>query len=140
MLTSQAKLCSTDLQLKSKILGFSVAYTKKYDVAVKKLTCIERFHKKVETEVLDAMNNLQDEEKMAAIEKCMIVQAMGFKQGHWYKCPNGHPYVIGECGGAMEIAKCNECGAKIGGTHHSVLSSNQLASEMDGAANPAWPQ
>ncbi|XP_032455825.1 NFX1-type zinc finger-containing protein 1-like isoform X2 [Nasonia vitripennis] len=135
-----AALCIADLKFRKYILAsFLVEYTKKYDVVLKKLSCIKRFEKKVQSEVLDALNNLQNEEKTAVIEKCMIVQAMGFKQGHWYKCPNGHPYVIGECGGAMEVANCNECGAKIGGTDHRLLGSNQLASEMDGTAiNPAW--
>nr|CAD7194774.1 unnamed protein product [Timema douglasi] len=73
-------------------------------------------------------------------ERKEIVTAMGMKQGHWYKCPNGHPYVITECGGAMVVGKCNECGADIGGSNHRLLSSNQLASEMDGAVRPAWPR
>ena len=32
--------------------------------------------------------------------KDMIIKAIGLNSGHWYECPNGHPYVIGECGGA----------------------------------------
>lgn len=39
----------------------------------------------------------------------MIIKAIGLSSGHWYECPNGHPYVIGECGGAMEKTKCPEC-------------------------------
>lgn len=72
-------------------------------------------------------------------ERKQIVSAMGFKVGHWFKCPNGHYYVIGECGGAMQVSKCNECGAKIGGQNHALLPNNQLAREMDGAGAPAWP-
>jgi hypothetical protein len=49
----------------------------------------------------------------------------GSPSSHWYECPNGHPYFIGECGGAMEVAVCNECNAPIGGTGHSLLSTNQ---------------
>ena len=30
---------------------------------------------------------------------------MGLGQGHWFTCPNGHPYFIGECGGAMQTGK-----------------------------------
>jgi hypothetical protein len=30
-----------------------------------------------------------------------IMKAIGLDKGHWNKCPNGHFYVIGECGGAM---------------------------------------
>lgn len=65
---------------------------------------------------------------------------MGMTQGHWFKCPNGHIYVITECGGAMVQGKCNECGAAIGGGHHTLRSDNQLAREMDGATYPAWSE
>ncbi|KAG5836364.1 hypothetical protein ANANG_G00253830 [Anguilla anguilla] len=34
-------------------------------------------------------------------ERVMIVSAIGLPRGHWYKCPNGHVYAIGDCGGAM---------------------------------------
>lgn len=61
-------------------------------------------------------------------------------QGHWFKCPNGHPYVITECGGAMQTARCPEknCGALIGGENHRYLEGQQLFGEMDGATRPAW--
>ena len=71
-------------------------------------------------------------------EKIQIVEAIGLKQGHWFKCPNGHYYAIGECGGAMEKSKCPECGAVIGGQNHTLADDNELASEMDGASYPAW--
>ena len=58
-------------------------------------------------------------------ERVMIVKAMNFSQGHWYKCPNGHVYAIGECGGAMEQRSCPECGATIGGTHHTLAQGNE---------------
>jgi hypothetical protein len=73
-------------------------------------------------------------------EREQIVKAMGFKQGHWFKCPNGHIYLIADCGGAMHEAKCNECGEKIGGGNHSLRSDNSLASEMDGARFAAWSE
>jgi len=64
--------------------------------------------------------------------------------GHWFKCPNGHYYVIGDCGGAMETAICPECKAEIGGGHHKLLTSNKFAPEMDNEEDPnsvktAWP-
>ncbi|KAF9155352.1 hypothetical protein BG015_010198 [Linnemannia schmuckeri] len=52
--------------------------------------------------------------------------------GHWYQCPNGHPYAIGECGMAMEQARCPECGASIGGGEHALLQSNRRDLEMEG--------
>jgi len=52
---------------------------------------------------------------MLGDEMTSIIEAIGLKRGHWNKCPNGHFYVIGECGGAMEISKCPDCKADIGG-------------------------
>ncbi|XP_068247242.1 NFX1-type zinc finger-containing protein 1-like [Palaemon carinicauda] len=72
-------------------------------------------------------------------ERLEVLQAMGLKQGHWYKCPNGHIYCIGECGGAMQESVCPECKAVIGGGNHALRNDNELASEMDGAKQAAWP-
>ncbi|XP_038069894.1 NFX1-type zinc finger-containing protein 1-like [Patiria miniata] len=72
--------------------------------------------------------------------KVMIVKAMGLSKGHWYKCPNGHVYAIGECGGAMQSAKCPACQAEIGGASHQLASGNSVASEMDGAQYAAWSE
>jgi hypothetical protein len=63
-----------------------------------------------------------------------IVQAMnqisgydygGSASSHWFECPNGHPYFIGECGGAMQTSSCIECGEPVGGTSHQLLASNR---------------
>ncbi|XP_036409284.1 E3 ubiquitin-protein ligase rnf213-alpha isoform X2 [Megalops cyprinoides] len=43
-------------------------------------------------------------------------QALGPIQ--WYACPNGHPCTVGECGQPMEMRKCLDCGADIGGIYH----------------------
>ncbi|XP_028841461.1 LOW QUALITY PROTEIN: E3 ubiquitin-protein ligase rnf213-alpha-like [Denticeps clupeoides] len=43
-------------------------------------------------------------------------QAMGHL--HWYFCPNGHPCTIGECGQPMELSRCPDCRAEIGGVNH----------------------
>ena len=76
-------------------------------------------------------------------ERREIDQAMG--EGHsaggrWFACPNGHPYFIGECGGAMQEATCNECGARIGGGSHRLRSDNQYLANFTGTnVRPAWP-
>ncbi|XP_009891810.1 PREDICTED: LOW QUALITY PROTEIN: NFX1-type zinc finger-containing protein 1 [Charadrius vociferus] len=75
---------------------------------------------------------------ISEVERVQIVNAVGCPRGHWFKCQNGHIYVIGECGGAMERSKCPECHEVIGGTNHTLESTNRLASEMDGATHPAW--
>ena len=85
-------------------------------------------------ERLDTGLGIDDEERQ------QIVKAMGLKQGHWFKCPNGHIYAIGECGGAMERSVCNECQAPIGGAGHRLLGTNSLAGEMDGARHGAWSE
>lgn len=51
----------------------------------------------------------------------------GSWSSHWYQCPNGHPYFIGECGGAMQVSRCPDCGARVGGTSHMLVSTNREA-------------
>ena len=77
-------------------------------------------------------------ETFTEAQRIEIVKAIGLSKGHWFRCPNGHYYCIGECGGATEVGKCPECHADIGGTGHTLLAGNALAPEMDGAAHPAW--
>jgi len=73
-------------------------------------------------------------------ERKQIVKAMGMSQGHWFKCPNGHIYAIGDCGGATMESVCNECRAPIGGGSHRLRSDNRHAGEMDGARHAAWSE
>ena len=100
---------------------------------------------KIKNEVREAaindLDNICRDLKIGMItaeEKAEIVKAIGLSKGHWFKCPNGHIYVIGDCGGAMERGKCPECHEVIGGENHNLVDSNQLAPEMDGATHAAW--
>ncbi|KIO31499.1 hypothetical protein M407DRAFT_67796 [Tulasnella calospora MUT 4182] len=75
----------------------------------------------------------------------LIPSYLSATRGHFYRCRNGHPYVIGECGGAMERSRCPECGETIGGGGHTLDSSNSRAADFENlagglgvAANP-WP-
>lgn len=45
-------------------------------------------------------------------------------------CPNGHPYLIGDCGRPYYTGKCNECGVEIGGRGHTYHAGNQFI-DMD---------
>ena len=45
----------------------------------------------------------------------------------WYRCPEGHLYVVGECGGPMQESRCPECGKKIGGRDHVPANGNVVA-------------
>lgn len=77
-----------------------------------------------------------------------VVKAMnvmpGYNYGgnwsdHWYECPNGHPYFIGECGGAHGESNCIECGARVGGSEHRLLGTNRPASSLISRARTAIP-
>jgi len=50
------------------------------------------------------------------------MKATGLSNGHWFECPNGHTYAIGDCGGAIQEAKCPQCEARIGGRSHQLDS------------------
>ncbi|PKC55190.1 hypothetical protein RhiirA1_371208 [Rhizophagus irregularis] len=66
-------------------------------------------------------------------EKLEIHRAMKSEfnsSGHWYECPNGHPYTIGECGGAMQLSRCPDCHEQIGGGGHQLTSGNRINSEF----------
>ena len=73
-------------------------------------------------------------------ERKMITTAMGLSKGHWYKCPKGHYYCIGECGGANQESKCPECKAIIGGTNYRLATGNQHAGEFDDSRFAAYSE
>lgn len=107
----------------------------------------QELNRKVHNAIEELKKSIKSNAALTAKEMKDIHQAMSkdffggsSAQGHWFKCPNGHPYVITECGGAMQTAKCPEegCGAMIGGSNHHYLEGQQLFSEMDGATRPAW--
>ncbi|KAL6233126.1 hypothetical protein BDW75DRAFT_252193 [Aspergillus navahoensis] len=69
-----------------------------------------------------------NEERMAVL----AAMAREFRgTGHWYYCENGHPFTIGECGGAMELSRCPECGAAVGGEHHQTAAGVRRARDLE---------
>ena len=59
-----------------------------------------------------------------------VGSAVGSYGGHWYECPNGHPYAIADCGGAMSESTCPECGAAIGGGRHRLRDDNAVSRDF----------
>ncbi|KAI8591622.1 hypothetical protein BDZ88DRAFT_487300 [Geranomyces variabilis] len=67
-------------------------------------------------------------------EKQQVYAAMAREfagTGHWYLCPQGHPFTVGECGMPMERASCPECGSPVGGAHHMPDAGVTRAAEFD---------
>lgn len=96
---------------------------------------VEKLSKLIE-EKFDGLAIITEKERRM-IHKAMSASFLpGYRgQGHWCKCPNGHIYVITECGGPMERATCPECKVNIGGQNHRHASGVTVASEMDGATH-----
>jgi hypothetical protein len=66
----------------------------------------------------------------------MVVAAMSKEfsgTGHWYRCENGHPFTVGECGMPMQTARCPQCDAPIGGRSHVPAAGVQHAGDIETA-------
>ncbi|KAH8600108.1 hypothetical protein B0O99DRAFT_503550 [Bisporella sp. PMI_857] len=72
-------------------------------------------------------------EEVEAIKAAMVSGSRGLAShsGHWYNCVNGHPFAIGECGMPMELARCPECGAQVGGQNHTAVGGVTRAMDME---------
>eukprot|EP01062_Namystynia_karyoxenos_P054291 TRINITY_DN4457_c1_g1_i1.p1 TRINITY_DN4457_c1_g1~~TRINITY_DN4457_c1_g1_i1.p1 ORF type:complete len:3111 (+),score=983.00 TRINITY_DN4457_c1_g1_i1:397-9729(+) len=65
----------------------------------------------------------------------VVVRSLTGREGFltWYRCPRGHLYSIGECGGPMEVGRCAQpgCGAVIGGRGHTPAAGNVRVGTTD---------
>ena len=68
-------------------------------------------------------------EELRAIYRAMSTELSG--TGHWYTCRRGHPFTVGECGMPMEMARCTDCGAPVGGTDHRPTEGVRHADEIE---------
>lgn len=67
-------------------------------------------------------------------ERMAVLTAMAREfrgTGHWYYCENGHPFTIGECGGAVQLSRCPECGAAVGGQGHRTAGGVTHAQDLE---------
>lgn len=73
-------------------------------------------------------------ESLSISEMGMVVRAMAKEfrgTGHWYRCANGHPFTVGECGMPMELARCPECDSGVGGQSHRPTEGVTLAQDIE---------
>lgn len=54
---------------------------------------------------------------------------INYLRGHTYECPNGHMYVIADCGAANQAGVCPECGAAVGGAAYNQLHGGNRSAE-----------
>ncbi|KAF4674803.1 hypothetical protein FOL47_008681 [Perkinsus chesapeaki] len=82
----------------------------------------------VKKKLLKTFGPLNREERQQ-VDVAMSAEITGSTVGHWYACPNGHPYFIGDCGAARQSAVCRECGARVGG-QDTLASENRAIFEF----------
>eukprot|EP00105_Crassostrea_gigas_P007927 XP_011422344.1 PREDICTED: E3 ubiquitin-protein ligase rnf213-alpha [Crassostrea gigas] len=75
------------------------------------------------------------QDDVAEIKEALLAARRGGDENPvFYRCPNGHPYVIGNCGRPYYRGRCKDCGADIGGERHQLLANNQLHDGLDQTA------
>ncbi|KAK0755515.1 hypothetical protein N5P37_011917, partial [Trichoderma harzianum] len=86
----------------------------------------------VEEMICDGIYRPVTAEEMRAVYNAMSDELRG--TGHWYVCENNHPFTIGECGMPMQMARCPECGARIGGQNHQAVEGTRHAVDIENLA------
>jgi len=84
------------------------------------------------------------DEVVREVQTVAVVHAMNISEtglqggGHWHKCRNcGELFAIGECGGAMEMTKCANCGRGVGGGSHQLNANTDIAQRRIALASQA---
>ena len=73
------------------------------------------------------------QDELSEIKEALLA-ARGLHPGEnpvFYRCPNGHPYIIGDCGRAATVGTCKACGREIGGEGHQLRPDNALDAGID---------
>ena len=60
----------------------------------------------------------------------VAMQAEFSGAGRWYRCENGHPFTVGECGLPMKSTRCPQCNAPVGGQNHESAAGVQHTGDM----------
>lgn len=79
------------------------------------------------------------EDHINLVDKKMVFRALNsggtepLGTGHWYECPCGYIFVVGDCGMPMQTAPCPQCSRQVGGTNHSPTNGVQRADAFERA-------
>ncbi|CAD0085630.1 unnamed protein product [Aureobasidium vineae] len=68
-------------------------------------------------------------EEMDNVVKAMAREFRG--TGHWYRCRNGHPFTVGECGGLVTESVCPQCGEPVGGRNYHAAEGVTRAVDLE---------
>lgn len=68
-------------------------------------------------------------EEMRSVVMAMASDFRG--TGHWYRCTNGHPFTVRECGMPMETSRCPQCGETVGGLEHESAEGVTHANDIE---------
>ena len=71
------------------------------------------------------------QDSMFDIQNAIRAATTGRENPTFYQCPNGHPYVLFDCGRPWQTYTCKVCGAEIGGTQHNLLPTNRRIEVTD---------
>ncbi|XP_061169263.1 E3 ubiquitin-protein ligase RNF213-like isoform X1 [Saccostrea echinata] len=75
------------------------------------------------------------QDDVAEIKEALLAARQGGDENPvFYRCPNGHPYVIGNCGRPATVGRCKECGQEIGGQSYQLRAGNVLDQGLDQTA------
>jgi len=111
------------LSLKVDSIYYSVLILEKYDIYKN-----SKYHEYLlqKNLMIKDSRDLEDFKKnFGSIEKRKIEEIINVMAGmKFYFCPNRHLYAVGECGRPTEEASCPECGSRIGGVNHILISNN----------------
>ncbi|KAK4506443.1 hypothetical protein PRZ48_000175 [Zasmidium cellare] len=83
---------------------------------------------------IDGVHAMLSDNPISSAEMHMVVAAMATEfsgTGHWYRCVNGHPFTVGECGGPMQTSTCPQCGAPTGGQNHEAAEGVTRADDIE---------
>jgi len=105
-----------------KILCKNVPYDliirKQFDDSLQILESLLKSGWKIETEKMKAE---------IRANRSQIFTAMGFGGNHWYKCNQGHLYVVADCGAFNQSGQCPECRSSVGrGSSNTCVRDESL--------------